>query len=150
MSAKPTVLFVPGAWHTPESFQYVADHLIAAGYDYVGVDKPSVSLGPDYVENMDPDIESVRDAITKASDAGNDVVLVMHSYGGVPGSAGAKGLRKEDRAKEGKKGGVVRLVFVTAFALDEGQTLADISKGSSNNWTELHVSPTFRQFRYID
>lgn len=44
----------------------------------------------------------------------------MHSYGGAPGSEAVAGLSKKERQARGKKGGVVRLVYLAAMALEEG------------------------------
>lgn len=52
----------------------------------------------------------------------SEVVLVLHSYAGMPGSEAAKGLGKREREDKGQKGGVVRLVFVQAYAMPEGFT----------------------------
>lgn len=52
------------------------------------------------------------------------MVLVMHSYGGVAGNGSAVGLSKKERAREkNKKGGVVGLVFISAYVAREGQTV---------------------------
>lgn len=53
------------------------------------------------------------------------MVLVMHSYGGIPGNGSAVGLSKKEREREDKKkkGGVVGLVLVSAYAAREGQTV---------------------------
>jgi pimeloyl-ACP methyl ester carboxylesterase len=133
-STKPTIVFVPGAWHLPESFEAVASHLTNAGYDYEGIHKPSCTKGPDFPKTFDPDVEAVRTAIVKAADAGNEVIVVMHSYGGLPGSEATKGLSKEDRAKDGKKGGVTRLIYITAFALPEGVSLMSAGGGKVAPW----------------
>jgi hypothetical protein len=73
---------------------------------------------------------------SKAADAGKDVILVMHSYGGVPGSAAAKDLSKEERAKESKPGGIVRLVYLAAFPIEEGVSLDDLG-GSLSSWCQV-------------
>jgi pimeloyl-ACP methyl ester carboxylesterase len=143
MSSKPTVIFVPGAWHTPESFALVAAHLKDAGYEYTDVDKPSVSLSAPYIQSFEPDVEAVRKEVLAASDAGNDVVLVMHSYGGIPGSAAAKGLSKEDREKEGKKGGIIGLVYISSFAIEEGQSLISAAGGELSPWCIVEVCTLF-------
>lgn len=53
------------------------------------------------------------------------MVLLMHSYGGSPGNGSAVGLSKEERERDGKKGGVVGLVFVSAYVAKEGQTIRE-------------------------
>jgi hypothetical protein len=149
MTSKSAVVFVPGAWHTPESFDTAASFLNEAGYDYQGVSKPSSTLKPPFPTGLDEDVEVIRAAILKAADAGKDVVLAMHSYGGIPGSEAAKGLSKEERAKEGKPGGLVNLVYISAFALAEGVCLQ--SGGKISPWCQIDEA-TVRAFfllRYV-
>ena len=50
----------------------------------------------------------------------NDVVLVMHSYGGCAGSAGVAGLSKAARTADGKQGGIIGLIFMCGFIAHEG------------------------------
>jgi hypothetical protein len=139
MASKPSIVFVPGAWHGPESFDAVASLLTSAGYAYEGVTKPSSTLEPPFPTSIDADVEAIRTAVLKAADAGNDVVLVLHSYGGIPGSEASKGLSKEERAKDGKKGGIVRLVYVTAFAIPEGVSMRVAAGGEFAPWCQLDV-----------
>ena len=54
---------------------------------------------------------------------GFEVVVLMHSYGGQPGSAAMKGLGVKERARGGKKGGVSRLVYVASYALRVGEAV---------------------------
>jgi hypothetical protein len=124
MSSKPIIVFVPGAWHTPEYFELVEMRLKSAGYQYFGVRTPSVRKEPPFPKDGGDDVDAVRDTLNSAIGDGNDVVVVMHSYGGIPGSAACKGMSKEDRIKEGKKGGVIKLVYIASFALPEGANLS--------------------------
>ncbi|RFU24005.1 hypothetical protein B7463_g12330, partial [Scytalidium lignicola] len=64
---------------------------------------------------------------------GKEVVLVMHSYGGIPGTESAKGLLKKDRAAEQKAGGIVSLVYIASFLLPQGESLASFL-GSMPPW----------------
>lgn len=65
---------------------------------------------------------------------GKDVVLVMHSYGGIPGSGAAKGFGKAARKMAGRKGGVIGLVHVSGFVLPEGLSCVDGQGGSLPAW----------------
>ena len=56
---------------------------------------------------------------------GKDVVLVMHSYGGVPGTQSVNGLTRQERSEQGKQGGVTDLVYITGFLVNEGQNVVD-------------------------
>ena len=60
----------------------------------------------------------------------------MHSYGGVPGSSAARGLGKVQRVGEGKKGGVVGLIYVSGFVLPGGASVADGQGGQLPAWVK--------------
>jgi hypothetical protein len=47
----------------------------------------------------------------------------MNSYAGFPGTESSKGLSKTEREKEGKKGGIVALVYLAAFIQPVGVSL---------------------------
>lgn len=127
-----TIAIIPGAFHTPSHFSSLCAQLENAGYDTASVQLPSV----------DPPTPTAAAVGTPSNDAlfireklllplieeeEKDVVLLMHSYGGIPGNGSAVGLSKGEREREGregkKKGGVVGLVFVTAYVAREGQTV---------------------------
>lgn len=119
---KPTLIFVPGAWHGPEAFTPVTSLLSASGYTCTGVALPSVDSHPAQPD-FTADVSAIRSAIEAAADAEQDVFVVMHSYGGIPGTEATKGLSKSDRRGEGKRGGVAGLVYICAFALERGKSL---------------------------
>jgi pimeloyl-ACP methyl ester carboxylesterase len=123
MAAKPTIILTPGSWHVPAHFQPTTDVLISHGYKVVGVRTPSVRDSGPYTANLSADAAAVSSAILTEVDQANEVVLVMHSYGGVPGSAAVEGLSKSDREKKGLKGGVIRLVYLAAIVLDVGMSV---------------------------
>jgi hypothetical protein len=67
MTPKPAIVFVPGAWHTPECFEAAASFLTEAGYDYEGVNKPSSTLKPPFPKSLNEDVEVIRAAILQSS-----------------------------------------------------------------------------------
>jgi pimeloyl-ACP methyl ester carboxylesterase len=69
---------------------------------------------------MYDDAEYIAELATELADQGKDIVLMSHSYGGTPASQSMKGLSRSERAKAGKKGGVVRLAYMTALVPEEG------------------------------
>lgn len=56
------------------------------------------------------------------------VILIGHSYGGLPITEALKikGVIKADRQKEGKKGGLVRLAYMTGIVAPVGSSATDI------------------------
>ena len=117
--SKPTFLLVPGAWHKPDIYSTVANMLREHGYPAVELPLPSAGAMPPHM-NFDADVESIRACITELVEEGKDVVLVVHSYTGMPGAEACKGLGKQERQHKGLKGGIIRLVFIMAYAMDEG------------------------------
>lgn len=70
--------------------------------------------------NFDEDVRAICDCLTKlVVEEEKEVVLVMHSYAGMPGAEAPVGLGKKERQVAGFKGGLIRLVFVMAFAMPE-------------------------------
>ncbi|KNG86422.1 hypothetical protein ANOM_005505 [Aspergillus nomiae NRRL 13137] len=121
MPNTPTIIIVPGSWHCPKHYKYLIDGLAKFNYEAVGVTLPSVNSSPPHA-SWDQDAQAVREVIMKSLDSGNDVIVIAHSFGGVAMSEAVKGLGKKAREEQGLKGGVVRLIYMCAMALPEGQT----------------------------
>ena len=124
MTTKPEFIIVPGAWHSPESFNSTTILLQHAGYTVHGIFLPSVGASPP-LQSFNPDVSVIQDAINKVLSSGNDVVMIYHSYGGVPGSEALGEYLKTLETGEKKEGwGIVRrLVYCCAFVLPEGGSL---------------------------
>jgi len=117
--SKPTFVCVHGAWHTPSCWDKVKALLNAAGYECICPSLPTTNSIPpkhDFTE----DVAMIRSYVESLVNAGEDVILVTHSYSGVPGGQALEGLDKESCEKRGLRGGVVRLVYITSFIVPEG------------------------------
>ncbi|KAL6792207.1 Alpha/beta hydrolase fold-1 [Trichoderma sp. SZMC 28013] len=119
---KPTIFLVHGAWHEPGCWDAVISQLEEYGYPFSTVEL--LSSGGEPSTSVAEDASHVQKSIAKLADAGKDIIVVMHSYGGIAGTEGAKGLLKKDRQAEGKLGGIISLVYVTAFLLPPATSLA--------------------------
>jgi pimeloyl-ACP methyl ester carboxylesterase len=103
--SRPTVVLVHGAFAESASWDGVIARLQGHGYKAVAAANPirSVSGDADF-------LASILDAIE------GPIVLVGHSYGGAVMSNAALG-----------KGNVEALVFVGAFAPEEGENIGELS-----------------------
>lgn len=129
--AKPSILFIPGSFGLPEFYDPVFDLVRAKGYEIRGLHKPSVGLSagqprPGVPATMYDDAAHIAGEAEKLVDAGKDVILVPHSYGGVPTTQSTKGLSKEERQKEGKPGGIVCIAYMTCLVPALDQTAKDV------------------------
>lgn len=123
LTSRPSVILVHGSWHTNEYFGPLRSLLEAKGYPTIAPLLPTTGGTPGKV-GLHEDAAVVRAEIKKLVDQGKDVILVMHSYGGLVGSQAVEGFGKASRKQHGLSGGVIHMAFITAFLLPEGSSLA--------------------------
>lgn len=132
-TTKPTILIVPGSFSAASLYDTLISALHALSFRAIVSDLPSASrLPPAPAASMADDAAHFHGLAESLADEGRDIVIVTHSYGGIPGTEAAKGLAKADREAEGKRGGVVRLVYLTSIVPPVGgsliSTLGEVSK----------------------
>jgi pimeloyl-ACP methyl ester carboxylesterase len=127
-STKPTFVLVPGSFASPAWYEKVITLLEKADYEWVGAPLlTSNTEGKRKVPaTMQDDAESIKEVISSVVASGKEVVVVMHSYGGYPGTEATKGLARVDLKKQGKSGGVVALVYVAAWMPALGKTIFEL------------------------
>jgi pimeloyl-ACP methyl ester carboxylesterase len=109
--SRPVFICVPGASHSHLIYERVKLALSYHGYTTIPLALPSIGGNPPTYD-FSEDVQAIRSMVTQVVDSGTDVILVMHSYGGVPGGEALRGLGKREREQVGLRGGVVRLVFI--------------------------------------
>ncbi|KAJ6470415.1 Alpha/beta hydrolase fold-1 [Mycena sanguinolenta] len=127
---KPTIIILPGSFSPISSYAAVIGELEARGYSVHGIELETVGRRQGVPPGMYDDAAAVAALASRLADEGKDVVLVPHSYSGIVASEASKGLAKSVREKEGKRGGISRIVFVAAVAPREGQTVKDLFDGA--------------------
>jgi pimeloyl-ACP methyl ester carboxylesterase len=119
---KPTIVLVHGAWADSGSWDAVTRNLLADGYTVYALPNP--------LQGLAYDAAYLADFLQTIS---GPIVLVGHSYGGAVITNAATGDAQ-----------VKALVYVDAFAPDQGQTLAGLlasSPGSCAVPANLSVAP---------
>lgn len=76
---------------------------------------------------MEDDAIAIQKVTSKLADEGRKIILVMHSYGGIPGTESARDLSWEIRQKEGQPGGIIALVYVSAYLIKEGMSVVSVA-----------------------
>jgi pimeloyl-ACP methyl ester carboxylesterase len=117
---RPTLLLVHGAWHGSWFWEPLRAEL--GEYEVRTVDLPSCTGGPNEVGGLEDDAEAVRAALAQIE---GPVVVVAHSYGGLPVS-------------EAADSSVTHLVYLCAFMLDAGESLLAAAGGTPPPWWEVH------------
>ncbi|KAL4745614.1 hypothetical protein BDW72DRAFT_211147 [Aspergillus terricola var. indicus] len=136
---KPIFVFVPGAWHTPDTFDRLRSLMTEQGLESEAIDHPSISA-PHPTKGVHPsnglhaDIKHTKAILQALVDSGRQVVVVMHSYGGAVGASAMEGLGYAQRSKIGLQGGVIMAVWMTAFVACKGQSMMDLLGGNRRPW----------------
>ena len=135
-NTRPTILLIPGAWFPPSAYNAFLHAVRNAGYQTECASYPS--LNPKDPEHADAEADTsfvVKNYLIPLVEIEQkDVVIIMHSYGGIPGSGAATSFGKAARQQQGQKGGVVGLVHSSGFVLPEGLSCADGQGGSLPLW----------------
>jgi hypothetical protein len=135
--SKPTLVFAPGAWYPQTAFDPIMEKL--SDYRSHSIGFPSTQQATS-VTDLRPDIEAVRSIVQQEADSGNDIIVIAHSWAGLPVSSALDGLSKSDREKSDQKGGVVKLLFISAFLPRAGESLIGAFGGMPPPWYMLNVS----------
>jgi pimeloyl-ACP methyl ester carboxylesterase len=132
MSPKPTLVLVPGSWHSPDVWNKIVTLMEAQQYKCVPVTLPSTLSNPS--TGFADDVGAVRDAIVAETAQGRDVVLVVHSYGGAVGCSAIKGLARPKRdvsssTTHGTSGHVIGIVMIATGFVQTGMSFIDGAGG---------------------
>ena len=126
-SARPTIVLVHGGFVDGSGWAGVFNLLRKDGYNVAVVQNPTISLAGDVATTR-----SVIDAQT------GPVVLVGHSYGGAV------------ITEAGNDPKVAALVYITAFAPDNGESVASLIKNPAPGAPVPPILPPREGFLYLD
>ncbi|KAF2094400.1 alpha/beta-hydrolase [Rhizodiscina lignyota] len=133
MASKPTIVIVPGSFSPALFYELFITQLNDAGYpDVHFVEYPSIGRkDPAPAATMLDDAAAIHKAVESLADEGRDILLIAHSYGGIPASESIRGLAKSQREADGKNGGIIRVLYATAIVPAVGESSSDIMSGDS-------------------
>ena len=133
-----TILLSHGAFNTPWHYNLYTTAL--QEHDFRTLCPQQSSSGPSPPPNsFDSDIELLNETVRSELLAGRDILLVCHSYGGIPGCEALADL--PEKALKGKRlGRVLGIVFVSAFVAEEGQSLVTSKMAGRASWVRVEVS----------
>ncbi|KAL8688713.1 MAG: hypothetical protein Q9218_005447 [Villophora microphyllina] len=135
MDVLPSIVLIPGAFHLQPALDLLSEELKSSGFStqsfrLVTVDQPKLSIQDDAAAL------ATKVLLPLIEQQGKDVVLYLHSYAGFPGSTAIKGLSKAERLATGKPGGILGLIYQSAFIPLEGDTLLQMIGGKYAPWQD--------------
>ena len=131
MASKPTLLFVHGAWHSPDMcWHKIVPLLQDNGYKCVTPYMLYTTKEPP-VSSCQLDIEMIQSLIKSELAANNDVVMVGHSFGGLVCRSAVQGLTEKDPSRaETDPRRVKGIIAMTALLLPTGIGPNDAAGGA--------------------
>lgn len=103
-------------WHSPACFDPIIARLLEIGYSCATVSLPSVGPSAHALADPNADSAAVRSVIVEQLEFKKDVVLVAHSYAGIPTNNAIEGLVKQRDATFGVIGIVYLAVSTVALS----------------------------------
>lgn len=135
----PTILLVQGSFQIPQVYEKLVKGLMDQGYPAIHPRLPSCSdvdkPGFPQVSLVDEVLAIRLELIRQIEYEEKNVVVAMHSYGGLVGSeAVTEELSYAKRqSSQGLAGGVTHLFYYCAFLLDKGQSVLSAFGESPNS-----------------
>lgn len=120
---QPTIVIVPGAWSAPAAYRKLVNALEAKSYTVHVPALPTNNGARPPNSSYEADVKAVREVVKPLVDDGNELILIMHSYGGAVGTSAVESLACKDRQALGLTGGVVHLLYVSAYLLEKGESV---------------------------
>lgn len=132
---KPTIAIIHGAFVVPAQYARVTAILNSRGYHTILRQNPSQISNDPEAHTVATDTDFVRNKVLLPEvNAGREVVLLMHSYGGFIGAAAADGLSKKELKAQGKLGGIIGMIMLSAFVAEEGKKVLDYFEDAYPPW----------------
>lgn len=126
MAPKTSFIIVPGSFATAPLYDSLVAALRDQGHEARAIDLPSANDGSVLpAPTGEDDAKHIREAVLATLDSEtspSDVVVMLHSYSGVPGSSALKGLSRADRSAQGKTTAVVGVLYLASFVLPLGES----------------------------
>ncbi|KAK5065026.1 hypothetical protein LTR84_000861 [Exophiala bonariae] len=132
------IVLVPGSFAPADLYTDFVEVIAKAGLETVVVDTPSVGRregkGP---ATMTDDANEISRVVSPLIDQGKEVVLVAHSYGGIPTTQSLERLSPKARGAQGKSGGVLKVIYLTAVVLQVGMSNFELFGGTMPDFVSV-------------
>lgn len=128
------IVLVPGSFCPADFYTKVTQSLISDGYKSVH-ECPLLSASPkdnqrQPLAKLEDDVGHIREVLQGLLSDGKDVVMMMNSYGGFPGTEAIKGLSSRGNltsaSEKDRKGAIVGLIYLSSFLPLPGDSLRSV------------------------
>jgi surfactin synthase thioesterase subunit len=134
----PAIVVVPASFTPAEFYLPFLSTLEKHGIQALAVALPSTgdSNSSQLPGSLSDDAAKITQVVNKlldspdscAADDAKEIVLMGHSYGGIPACESMKSISAKSRAAEGKKGGVKKIILLAGIVLPVGVSNNEMRK----------------------
>jgi alpha-beta hydrolase superfamily lysophospholipase len=148
---KPVIVLVHGAWHHPLHYRALIWALQEQGYTVLAPLNATVGIDDAIAgKTHKDDVKRIHDYLLPVLDEGREVLMVCHSYGGVPGTASIEGHSVAERAAKGLKGGIKSVLYISALLPpSRGMSVWDLLGQAWPGWHRAQVGISHQHLRSI-
>ncbi|KAI8931284.1 hypothetical protein NX059_011628 [Plenodomus lindquistii] len=144
MAEPPVIVLVPGSFTVSSQYDSLVKPLREKGYTLHVLEPPCYPAGYKARSDQSPpgladDAKFVHDFVEKIVEEGKEVVMFAHSYGGVPASECLKGITAKEMAAQSKKGGVLRIAYMTCVVPRVGESLGAVMAANKGGMTPINI-----------
>lgn len=137
-SEKPVFLLAHGAWHPSRLYDPLKDAFAKLGYTLA---VPALPTTGAYAKDItwEADVEAILQTAEPLFAQGKKIVLIGHSYGGIPACIATRENGVAERQARGLEGGFIHIGFLSAFAMpSKGISQVELMQHQLPPWQE-HV-----------
>jgi len=135
----PTIVIIHDAWHTPTHYSKMIDLLSVEGFEVACPQLLSCSSEVNSRCSFNDDVSLMYQLVFDLVSDGKSVICVMHGYGGYIGTEILSDLCASQRTKDGRSGGVVHMVWISAVLPGKGVSMQMAMGGEFPDYTPLQV-----------
>jgi alpha-beta hydrolase superfamily lysophospholipase len=130
-NSKPTIFVIPGGACPVVFYNDLVSTLTKHGFEAETHNLRSYTDDPKNAvpQGLTEDAAYMHEKIETLVDQGKEVVVVGHSYGGLVTTDAAHGLSKAERAKAGKRGGIIRIIYLSCIVGAVGSNSTETCAG---------------------
>jgi pimeloyl-ACP methyl ester carboxylesterase len=137
----PTLVIVTGSFAPAHMYDGFVESLNRQNVKAIVISAPSVGRKEGRPPaTMSDDAEEITNVVSKLLDEGKPVVLMTHSYGGIPGTESLKNISRKAREAQGKEGGVDKIIYLTSVVVQPGTSNFDAFGGAFPDSLTIEVN----------
>ncbi|KAL8831341.1 MAG: hypothetical protein Q9170_005334 [Blastenia crenularia] len=122
--SNPTILVIHGGYFLPPAWATFLSSLKAAGFEAECPRLPTCGDDRPPTKTIHDDVKVIHDAAIQLASAGKKIIVLAHSYGGIPASEAITRSLYASQSDNG--GGVIHIIYLSAWLIPKSSSLEEV------------------------